>query len=456
MLRHLSYNALQGVINQALGLAVFVLLANGLPRAEFGAFNWMGALLLTAYGIASFGTEQLLVQQVAAGRKPAEALPPALLHAAAGIVLLLGAWAIWGRSGAAGNALAVLLLGKGAYALAAPYKSAAAGLERFRLLLPMSVGANIAKAAGLLLAGADGISLFEAVLVFAVSDAIELLAAATLFHRSVPGGLQWRGLWPRYRALLRDAGPLLGTVALAAATARFDWIFLGARSPALLAEYSFAYKAFELAQLPLLVIAPLLVPRFTRQLRSGEALSFETLNRYEALLAAGVALGLNGCWAPLADQASGGRYGAVNTGTIALLSLAMPLLYLNNLCWSLHFAAGRRGLLFRIFAITFAINAVTCVLLVPAWGKEGAAAAYTIAIGLQTVLYHRALPAAQRPSWRPLLACSGAAGAGVALAALLGGPTGVLSGALLFVLLLLATRQLRLGEYRLLAAWRRS
>ncbi|RYY97221.1 MAG: hypothetical protein EOO11_11530, partial [Chitinophagaceae bacterium] len=84
MLRPLSYNALQGISNQALGLAVFVLLANGLPRADFGAFNWMAALLLTGFGIASFGTEQLLVRRVAAGEPPGEALPPALLHGVLG------------------------------------------------------------------------------------------------------------------------------------------------------------------------------------------------------------------------------------------------------------------------------------------------------------------------------------------------------------------------------------
>ncbi|RYI98480.1 MAG: hypothetical protein EON47_19505 [Acetobacteraceae bacterium] len=332
---------------------------------------------------------------------------------------------------------------------------AAAGLERFGLLLPMSVGANIVKACGLaLLAATDTLDLRGAALVFAAADTVELLASVFLFYRAVPLRLRWRGLAARYGALVRAALPLLGTVAFAAAMARFDWIFLGARSPALLAEYSFAYKVFELAQLPLLVIAPLLVPRFTRQLQGGGSPAFGNLYRYEMLLASGVALGLNLAWPLLGGMLSGGRYGAVNTGTIALLSAAIPLLYLNNLCWSLHFAAGRTGLIFRIFAGSFVLNALANLGLVPVFGKEGAAAAYMLAVALQTLAYHRCLPAAQRPAWGPLLLSSGAAAAGAALGAALGGPAGILSGGLLYLLLLGATRLVRPQDRALLAARR--
>ena len=64
--------------------------------------------------------------------------------------------------------------------------------------------------------------------------------------------------------LVRESLPQVGVVIFTSAIARFDWIFIGLFvSDVKLAEYSFAYKIFEITTLPLLAIAPLLVPFFT-------------------------------------------------------------------------------------------------------------------------------------------------------------------------------------------------
>ena len=68
-----------------------------------------------------------------------------------------------------------------------------------------------------------------------------------------------------YLKLLKESLPQAGVVIFTSSIARFDWIFLGIlASNIALAEYSFAFKIFEVATLPLLVIAPILIPRFTR------------------------------------------------------------------------------------------------------------------------------------------------------------------------------------------------
>ncbi len=52
---------------------------------------------------------------------------------------------------------------------------------------------------------------------------------------------------------------------------RFDWILIGiVISSSKLAEYSFAYKIFEVSTLPLLVIAPIMIPLFTRLYKLSE------------------------------------------------------------------------------------------------------------------------------------------------------------------------------------------
>jgi len=116
--------------------------------------------------------------------------------------------------------------------------------------------------------------------------------------------------------------------------ARLDWIFLGLMaSNIILANYSFAYKVFEVSTLPLLIIAPLLMPRFTKIFRAGAVVDDKKMNelfillRYEMIIACGVALALNILWVPVIDFITHNKYGAVNKQTILILSLCLPFLY---------------------------------------------------------------------------------------------------------------------------------
>lgn len=398
--KSLSANTVQLLWNQALGLTVFLLLARTLPKSAFGMLNGLLAFLLLSFGILSFGIDQLLVRKVAAGERSGAWVATALLHygLAAFVFYALLFLAPWLVPGVPLSLLLLLAAGKGLLFLGQPFKSACTGEERFGRLLAMSVIANGGKALGLgwlLWRGTPGLA--AVVAVFALADALEALSCVVLYQQG-GGRLQWSGSGQRYRRLLREAAPQLGTTVFAAALARFDWLLLAALCPAtVLAEYSFAYKAFELAQLPLLAIAPLLVPRFTRMLRQGEgSADLRRLLRTELLLALGSLLLLNAAWVPVADWISGGKYGASCRGTVFLLSLALPLLYYNNFLWSLHFAEGRTALIFRLFAFTFLLNLVANLLLLPLWGKEGAAAAFVLALAAQTALYHRYA----RPEWR--------------------------------------------------------
>jgi O-antigen/teichoic acid export membrane protein len=396
----LSANGLQLLLNQVLSLCLFVLLARHLDKEAFGRLNGMLATLLLAFGVLSFGIDQLLVRKVASGEDPSPWLGTMLLHnVISGLIfLLLLLFTPLFMPGNLATCLLLLAMGKWALFLGTAFKSVVTGQERFRPLLFMSVTSNIVKTGGLwLLLRQHTIDLPRIALLFALADGLEAVCCFLVYrHRHTKP--VFRGSRTRYRALLLEARPQLGTVIFAAALARFDWLYLGASCPAKeLAEYSFAYKAFEIAQLPLLVIAPVLVPRFTRLLQTGSGETFlRRLLRTELLLAAVSVLALNAAWTPLAGWISGGKYGAVNRGTIALLSLALPILYYNNFLWSLHFASGRTGLIFRLFALTFLVNAAANWLLVPLWQKEGAAASFLLALLVQTAAYHLYAD----PAWR--------------------------------------------------------
>lgn len=397
--RPLSANGLQVLLNQGLALVLFLMLARVLDKEAFGLLQGTLGFLMLLFGILSFGIDQLLVRKIAGGAPPAPWIATALLHQAitGGIAcgLLLFPYFYGLRYGAL---LPLLAFGKWMLSFSTVFKSAAAGAERFGRLLRMSVISSIVKVLGLLVLLRLGAAGLRPVLwLFVVADALEGAGSAWLYVRSGTAP-DFSGCRRRYGALLAEAAPQAGAVLFAAALARFDWLWLAARTPAAtVAEYSFAYKAFETAQLPLLIIAPLLVPRFTRVLHGKEsALQLHRLRRAEMAIALLTVALLNGLWTPLADWVSAGKYGAVNRTTIALLSLALPLLYYNNFLWSLHFANGSLRFIFRLFAGTFAVNAVANLVLIPVWGKEGAATAFVLALLVQTLGYH----AAALPHWR--------------------------------------------------------
>jgi O-antigen/teichoic acid export membrane protein len=160
-------------------------------------------------------------------------------------------------------------------------------------------------------------------------------------------------------------------------------------SAASLAEYSFAYKIFEISTLPLLAIAPLLIPRFTKLFKTDNhrQADLKQLIRIELIIAAFTGLMLNMCWNPLIDIATHGKYGSVNTTTIFILSLCLPLLYINNFLWTIFFVQNRLKMIFQSFLVTFCINVAADLVLIPFYKNQGAALAFLLACVAQAVFY---------------------------------------------------------------------
>lgn len=417
--KNLTINSLQLFINQGLTLLIFFVLAKNLEKSDFGALNMILALLLTAFGILSFGIDQLLQKKMADGEPSGVWLPLAFIHNLVTgsifyvLLLVLGLFPLPFPS----SALLIIALGKLAFSLSMPYKQIMAGMERFNLVFRMSIISNLAKTLGVaILILSENLNLVSIALVFLVSDILELVFSIGIFRSHQSLAVDRSGFIKRYKSLVKEALPQLGTVMFAAAMARFDWLFIGFYlSTTRLAEYSFAYRVYEIALFPMLVIAPLLVPGFSRNLRNGHSFvnNYGFLLRMEMLAASFIILLLNILWDPLAGFISDGKYGSVNSLTIFILSLSMPLLYYNNFLWSVHFAHGRTKFIFIVFAFTFLLNAGANIIFIPVWGNEGAAVAYLAAILFQTILYHLKEPQATLTNWRPVFLTSMAALAGI-------------------------------------------
>jgi O-antigen/teichoic acid export membrane protein len=405
-IRHISDSALQFLINQVFGLSLFYILSKALDKDRFGELNWTLAVFMTAFGVLGAGLDQLTVRKIAAGDPPGRVLSLYRTHVwVTGVLfyaLLLGGSYLAPAFFLRHSLLLWIGIAKTGLFFSTPYKQLAAGKEQFRVLLRMSVGSTVIKGGAVLVCFLLHVLTMPVLLaIFIAGDLVELglcsYLGKGLLGMRLPllriDGIAWM-------ALLRESLPQVGVVLFSAAMARFDWIFIGLFCPAArLAEYSFAYKAFELSSLPLLILAPLLVPAFTRLAAKdakdgpgnadigGRMEELQDLIRGEMVLACGTAMLLNIAWSPLVDAITAGRYGAVNARTIFLLSCCLPLLYLNNFLWSLHFARGRLKMIFFVFALSFALNAAGDIWLIPLYGNEGAASAYLLSLGLQTILY---------------------------------------------------------------------
>jgi O-antigen/teichoic acid export membrane protein len=465
--RDISASTVQVLLNQLAGVVIFYITSRYLDKKNFGELNWSLAVLMTGFNILGFGIDQIIVKKVAAKNDAALLLRLYLGHVLfTGILfylLLIICQQLFPLFFNTHNLLLMLAISQLFSFFSSPFKQLATGEERFRLLMYLSVTASIIKAVGLIvLLTVAVITPFGVIALFMAGSFIELLVCL-YFYRSI-AQKPLIGMWKiEYFNLIRESLPQLGSVIFNSAVARFDWIFLGLLSTSvILAEYSFAYKVFELSSLPLIVLAPLLLPRFTRffndkpdENQFSKTAELAVLLRMEMIIASLIVLILNIIWTPVIDFVTNNKYGAANAVNIFILTACMPFLYINNFMWTVNFAQGRLHRIFWIISTTFLINVIGDILLIPFLYGKGAAIAYFIAIVIQTVLYLQRTKTSFslfNKLWQSLLFAAGGALISGFAAFFLFRPTGLrlLCSLSIFVLILLAGKQIRRNDWLIL------
>ena len=143
LIQNLSVNTIQLIINQLLGLGIFYVLSTGLDKNSFGQINLSLAILLAVFNILSFGIDQLVIKKIAAGANIRSLLSIYFFHVIiTGFVfyglLFLGS-ALFPHTDRLYNILLLIGIGKLMIFFSTPFKQAANGMERFKLLAYMSV-----------------------------------------------------------------------------------------------------------------------------------------------------------------------------------------------------------------------------------------------------------------------------------------------------------------------------
>ena len=393
-LRNVSANSIQLIINQLFGLLIFYALSKGLDKNIFGQINWSLAVLLTVFTLLSFGIDQVMVRKIAAGHDRQSMFAAYLFHViiSGGLFygLLLIYYFFFPHLFPRQSFLLFIGIGKLMIFFSTPFKQVTTAVEKFTSLLYMSIVSNVIRGIGLLvLLLLNKMSVANVLVIFIAGDICEFLLCIIIARPVLQPPVKIR--WDKNLQfnLLKESLPQTGVVIFSAVMARFDWILIGILvSSARLAEYSFAWKLFEVCTLPLFIIAPIMIPLFTRIFkRSVNAPDPSFFLEWQVIIASFIALALNICWIPLVDLLTDGKYGVVNGRIIFLFSLCMPLLYFNNYLWTINFAKGKLKLIFSIIGISFVLNVTGCCILIPLYANEGAAIAYLLSIVIQSVLY---------------------------------------------------------------------
>lgn len=402
MIRDLSASSAQVLLNHALNLAIFYLTSRYVSKEIFGELSWSLATSTVIIALLSFGLDLVVVKKIVAGNDKRETAGLHLLHvlttAAITGLLLLILHLFFPLKGSLLVFLPGILISQLISFLASPFKQIANGTRSFTALAIISVTSNIVKV--ILLAAFlafDTLTSQYLIGLFIIASVIELLVAIVITistQRKILLPVYFN--WSRYRSLIREALPQYGVTIFNIVLARFDWIILGMlTSAAVTAEYSFAYRVFELCRLPLLILSPLLIPIFSRLFVHPGALTVKKqvqlglLFRTEMVLSLILPVILVSCWTPLMEFITNNKYGAGNEFIFILLAVCVPIQFATDFYWNICFAKGQLLVTFRIAVISGLINIVLNLLLIPFSGAMGAAIAYVACFIIQLILFWR-------------------------------------------------------------------
>lgn len=400
LIKDISASTTQVILNQLLGMLIFIITSRYLAKSVYGELNWSLAILTFVTTLLSLRLEQIVVRKVASGDDPSKMLTIFSAHIFfCGIVfycLLIAGSFVFPSFFQRHNLLLILAISQLLSFFSLPYKQLVTGKELFSWLAAMSSVSNIVRS--VLLAGIvifSTLSIRQVLAIYIISSFAELLAGIYLVQKRMGIKISIRYTIQDYYALIKESLPQIWVVFLNACIARIDWILLGIFSTQVVtAEYSFAYKLFELSPLPLLIIAPILLTRFSRYFGSHtqnnltekkHELSF--LIRVEMILATFLPLVLNIVWVPLIDGLTQNKYGAVNKTTFLLLSFCIPFQYLINLFWTIHFSLNNLALILRITSVTCIIIVAGDLLMIPLMNARGAALVYLAAMIVEFLFY---------------------------------------------------------------------
>jgi O-antigen/teichoic acid export membrane protein len=403
-LKDISANTVQIGVTQVVNLIVFYLISKYISKEDFGFYNWSMALCSTVIAILSFGMDLIYIRRIAAGVKPEETKHIHFVHTLfTGIVLtlIIYAFQILFPTVLENNLIfSLVLINQVSFSVANSVKLFIIGSERFNYLAVVAIVVNLIKILLIsFLFVFDKFTIESILYVFIVSYLLEYVYSYHFCKKLIGKRKKNKIDFVEYKRFIKESMPQLGIILFDSAIARIDWILMGVMTTSVLtAEYSFTFKVFELSKLPLIIIGPILLTRFSRMFKNKDAeitdqkqLRIRSFLDFEIFISILIPLSLICVWSEVIDFLSDNKYGTVNQYTYTILAVAIPIHYLNNFLWSLGIAQNQmKIIMYNIITISI-LNILMNVVFIREYQSIGAAFSYLIPSIVQLIFYYNTI-----------------------------------------------------------------
>lgn len=409
---------MQAVAVQVLGGLFFYIASVYLTKADLGIISWLNAISIFITTFLGMGLEQVVVRRIAVSKRSDWAAAAFFLHTVAGFVIVLIFFTAMAALLPGSSTLKIMpwfFVAQGLLYMGTALKQFLNAHERFTPYALIALISNTSKILiALLLIQRHALSVHTVLMLLIGTACFELCCLVLYVFAFTPLRLKFR--FKAYVLLIRESFAQYLSVISDISLSRIDWVMLGFFTPdVILADYSFAYRAFELAKLPVAVFAPIILPRLSRimalnKFDTADQRTIDSFNRVGVFFTTAVSLALNVLWVPVVTLLTKGKYGDTNAVIFLILSACIPLQFFINLLWSISFGAKKYR---NISAITISCaigNIVLNLVMIPLYNGLGAAAAFLITTLLQAILYCFIVSRLTftAPAW-PLVVCVPAA-----------------------------------------------
>lgn len=399
LIKDISANTLQVVITQFFGLLIFYFTSKYLSKNDFGEFNWSLAIVSTAISILSLGLDLVFIKRVATSKDVVTISGIHFFHTIAVTLLLLTVVSLihlFLPSFTVAHPLVFLVFISLAISnMANSFKLCLNGLEAYNKLAILALLSNFFKFSGILILYiTGGFCIINVIFVYASTALLEFFISYFLLNRVVAGIIKPILIVKEYKYFILESLPQLGVVLFDSALARIDWILLGIFSTALVtAEYSFAYRIFELSKLPLLIVSPIILTRFSKiffnqnVISDNQKLSLQFFFKAELFIVMMIPVLLVTLWSPLIDALTDNKYGSVNKITFSILATCVPIHAIINFLWTLAFVTNELKKIMFITISASLLNILGNLVFIPIYDGKGAAIAFLVSTLFQLILY---------------------------------------------------------------------
>jgi O-antigen/teichoic acid export membrane protein len=393
-------SGVQALAIQVLGIFFFYFISLYFSKDNFGLISWANAISMFLTTLLSFGLEQVVIRRIAVSKTSDWAAAAFMLHAFLGSIIMLLIIFLLHFLFKTQTSLAYLPLFFTAQAIifiASPLKQFLNAKEKFAPYGIIALLSNFAKIMAAIVLQRKGIlSINSIIYVLIVSAVFEFAALLFYILNNRTFHFSFRSRLSAYRKLIKEASHQYIAVIFDSSLSRMDWILLGIMSTnAITADYSFAYRAFEIARLPIAIIAPVILPIFARMLTQNNKLdpgkkdTMKDIFAIEMFVAISLVILLNIIWVPVISSITHGKYGASNSIQFFVLSLCIPLHFFINFLWTLSFAGKKYRQVSTITIISAVSNVALNLMLIPMYGGKGAAIAFLLTCIIQATGYYK-------------------------------------------------------------------